>query len=473
MKLFISTCLSIVVLAVMAQANEEFDEKVYFADAEYFFIQEFYVDALHDFLEVYNHGYEENANLNYLIGICYLNIPGQKSRSIEHFLKAEPYVSDEFKKSSLKEVHAPKDLFLYLGNAYRINNELDKAINSYRRYQGMVGEENEFEHSFAEQQVLACETAKKLIDKPVGVFMNNIGAPINDNYPNFRPVLTKDENTLIFMTQLPFYDAIFVSNKANGNWQSPVNITPELQSDGDQYVCDISDDGSMLLLTREEDLNSDIYISYQKDGIWSKSEPISEINTRFWESHACFSADGKTIYFASNKVGGQGGMDIYVSTLDDEGEWSEPVNMGAPVNSPMNEDFPFITSDNKRLYYSSQQNPIMGGFDVFYCKMENDSWNGPFNMGYPINSTDDDIFYFPVNNGESAYVYRYDENGEGDYDIFRIGGLALEAEAVKGEIPVLEDLIDKAQLTERELLSEKGTPILLEDSTALLLEKEK
>ena len=415
---------------------QEYDEKVYFSDAEYFFVQEFYIDALSDFLEVSKHGHEDNANLNYMIGVCYLNIPGQKEKSIEYFLKAEPSVSVDYKKSSLKEQYAPVDLYLFLGNAYRISEQFDKAIDAYNKYKAIVGDANSAELDYADMQIDACKNAKKLMENPLDIHIRNVGEPINNSYANFNPVVSGDGNTMVYMSRLPFYDAVLISEKIGGKWTEPRNITPELQSDGDQYVCAISFDGSQLLLSREEDMNSDIYISTMDDkGVWKKSTPLESINTRYWESHASFSKDGKTLYFASNRNDGKGGMDIFRATKLTDGTWGNIKNIGAPINTSMNEDVPFITEDGTKLYFSSQRKNTIGGYDIFVSELQEDgSWGEPQNIGYPLNTPDDNLFFFPHNNGTEPYFFRYLNDGYGDYDILTIG------EEPVIEVPIAEQV---------------------------------
>ncbi len=413
--------------------------KEYFADAEFFLAQEYYTDALHDYLEVYNRGYQNNANINYRIGICYLNIPGQKDKSIDYLLKAVPQVSLKYKESTLKEKSSPIDAYLYLGNAYRINNELEKAIEAYGEYKNLLPLGNEELRQYAQKQIEACQTAKDFISHPLSIQKYNLNEPINGNSANYKAVISGDGNTIVYMNKLPFYDALYYSTKqADGNWSAPRNITPEIMSDGNQYVSGISYDGKMILLTKEDDFNSDIYKSRLEEGRWIKSEPLSQkINTRFWESHASLSSDGKTLYFASNKNGGYGSTDIYKSTLDLNGVWGDPVNLGEVINTALNEDTPFITENGKLMFFSSQGHKGMGGYDIFVTRLnENNEWTEPENLMYPLNSTDDDLFYFPWKNGEVGYLSIWDEEGLGDFDIYKI----------EYEIPAVTEMLKEVEV---------------------------
>lgn len=421
--IFTFACIFLVVFYSYAQRSEdEIAIKEYFSDAEFFLSQEFFVDALNDYLQVYKRGYEENANINYRIGICYLNIPGRKQKSIKYFEKAKTSVSSRYRESSLKEKNAPIDVYLYLGNAYRVNDRLDDAILSYNDYKNLLPDGQTNLHQYADQQIEACNIAKEFMKRPIDVEFANLGPVINDINENYKALISADESTLIYMHRLPFYDAIYFSKNVNGIWSEPENITPQILSDGNQFVSSLSYEGSMLFLSKEDEFNSDIYVSLYIDNRWTKSKALgSNINTKYWESHASISKDGKTLYFTSNRKGSIGDMDIYVSHLSEAGNWGGAKNLGTEINSKLNEDTPFITEDGKSLYFSSQGFTSMGGYDVFKSELNTDNeWSIPQNLGYPLNTTDDDLFYYPWNNGEIAYMSKILGDGYGATDIYKV-----------------------------------------------------
>ncbi|MBN1144479.1 MAG: OmpA family protein [Bacteroidales bacterium] len=403
-----------------AQEKNLTELKEYFSDAEFFFAQEEYADALYDYLELYNNGFKENANINYKMGICYLNIPGQKDKAIGHLLEAVKNVSKKYSESKLKQKSAPLDAYLFLGNAYRVNNKLNDAIQAYNKYKEVAVSAEEIK--FADQQISACNTALSFMNNPLRVKLTNLGDSVNGTSSNFKGVVSGDGKTLVFMNELPFYDAVYFS-KYNNGWSSPVNITPQIESDGDQYVSSISYDGTKLFLTREDAFNSDIYMSRYDNNRWTKSLPVAgqDINTKFWESHASLSKDGKSLYFTSNRKGGVGDMDIYVSKHQPDGSWGLPVNLGIPVNTSLNEDTPFITDNDSLLYYSSQGNENMGGYDIFVSSLDaSGKWLKPENMKYPVNTTDDDLFYYPWNNNQVGYISKIQPDGFGKEDIYAV-----------------------------------------------------
>lgn len=395
--------------------------KEYFADAEFFFVAEEYVDALQDYLEVYKRGYENNSNINYRIGVCYLNIPGQKEKSINYLVKASESVSEKYTGSTLGEKNAPLDVFLYLGNAFRVMYELDTAIKTYNKYLELLPEQASEERAYAKKQIEACQIAGEFVSNPRLVSFSSLGSLINNSNANHNCVISGDGMTMIYMSKLPFYEAVFMSKKRGKNWSRPVNITPQIMSDGDQFVTGISYNGNTLFLTKEDVFDSDIYLSKFKNGKWEKSKPIGKpINSRYWESHASVSSDGNTIYFTSNRRGGFGGMDIYFAEKLENGDWGEPQNLGELVNTELNEDTPFVTVDGKTLYFSSQGHRNMGGYDFFAINFSDSGWGGPENLQYPLSTTDDDLFYFPYAEGTIAYTHKILEEGKGNWDIYMV-----------------------------------------------------
>jgi outer membrane protein OmpA-like peptidoglycan-associated protein len=420
-------------------SSQEYQEilRNIFLDAEYFFMEESYPDALIEYQKLYTRGYAENANINYRMGICYLNMPGEKDKSIPYLVKAAENTTTRYKEGIFSSSKAAIDVFLYLGNAYRITNELDRAIGAYNRYKELLGEKESEMLAYADQQITACNNARTAMETPVYFIREHTGEKVNGASLDYNPVVTQDEEMMIYMTRLPFYAAINMVTKTDGEWDAPVNVTPQIQSDGDQHVNCLSLDGKEMYLNKEDNFNSDIYCSKYENDEWTQSVPLGkQINTKFWESHACISPDGKELFLSSNRKGSYGGMDIFLSMLGEDGEWSEPVNLGDTINTELNEDNPFITSDGKRLYFSSQGHYNIGGYDIFYADRQADgSWSSPVNLGYPLNTTDDDLFYLPLGAGKLAYQAIFDDENIGSRDIYRFELFDTEAEYLAAITP--------------------------------------
>ena len=437
-KAIIFSLILLTVLHLTGQTLTKSELKEYFLDAEFFFAQEDYNDALYDYMELYNNGYNENANINYRMGICYLNITGQKDKAISFLNYAVNNTSRKYNNGSFKETNAPIDAWLFLGNAYRVNSLLDKAIEVYSKYKTLTKSSDEIK--YADQQIAACQIAITFMSDPLAVIKTNLGSPINTSSSNFKAVISGDGRKMVYMNELPFYDAVYFSTYEKKAWTEPINITPQIQSDGNQYVSSLSYDGTTLYLTKEGNFDSDILVSKYENGMWTKSVPVGgNINSKYWESHASVSEDGKTLYFTSNRKGGAGSMDIYVSKLNVLGIWGDPVPLNETINTVLNEDTPFITDNDSLLYFSSQGHITMGGYDIHMARLSSSgTWSEPENLKYPINTTDDDLFYFPWHNGKIGYISLFEKEGLGKEDIY-----AIQPQTGKTYDEILTDMIDE------------------------------
>ncbi len=407
-------------LSGLAQGEEILEEN--FSDGEYFLAYGDYTESLFYFKKVYVRGHKENANINYRIGLCLVKIDGKKTDAIPYLENAIKDVTLEYNEGSFKETKAPIDAYFHLGRAYHINNEIDKAIKTYKKYLTLLPENDVMGKQYTNKEIKACKVAKEFISNPVDIELENIGQRINNGMSNFRPVASGNDSILVYMNELKFYDAIFFSRKEqSGEWSFPLNITPQVKSDGDLYVASLSYDGKTLIMSRDDGYNSDLFISTYEDDKWTPYREMDrKINSKYWESHACLSPDGNTLYFSSNRRGGVGNIDIYKIEKKSNGKWDKPVNLGANINTPYNEESPFVTSDGMYLFFASEGHENMGGYDIFYSKRNGDKWSKPKNMGYGINSTDDDMFLVPVQNGKYGYIAKITKEGYGNYDLYKV-----------------------------------------------------
>jgi tetratricopeptide (TPR) repeat protein len=396
------------------------DIRIYFTEAETYVLFEEYQEALPFYLDLLKL-YPNNNNIKYRIGQCYLNTPGEKENAISYLEDAVKNINPKYKEGKFRESGAPYDALYYLANAYRVNNQLDKALATYEQFQNNL-DPAIYDTTIIRLQIESCNNAKRLMNIPVFVKANNLGDMINERFSEFNPVISRDENTIFFSKGLQFYDAVFYSKKVNGIWSGPINMTPELGVDEDYYPSSVSDDGKELFLYRTDNYDGNIFVSKLVNGTWSVVTKLNEnINTKYWESHASISHDGKKLYFTSNRKGGYGGLDIFVSERDSTGDWGPALNLGPAINTPYNEDTPFLGKDDKTLFFSSRGHYNIGGYDIFYSTfLESGEWSVPLNVGYPLNSTDDDLFFDPINDGYEAYFSRYDSTGFGNQDIFKV-----------------------------------------------------
>ncbi len=392
-----------------------------FLEAEYFFVQDDYQDALPIYLTTYEK-LPDNANLAYRIGVCYINIEGKKNLSIEYLEKASKNIAAKHKEGTITQVSAPYDVLFDLAKAYLVNYRFDNAKEAFRKYESTLLPDDSENRNFIDQQIKACDLAREMIANPVSITEENIGAPVNDEKRNFNPVISADGKTFAFMVSMKFYDAIMLSRLVNGKWTSPVNITPELQSDGDMFISCLSEDGKTLFLSRDDNFNSDLYTSTFDGTKWQKTTKLNKnINTKYWESHGVISTDGNKLIFASDRPGGYGGLDLYFS-VKVNGDWGPPINLGPEINTPFNEDRPFTINNGKTLFFSSQGHVNMGGYDLFRSEAQkNNSWSQPVNLGFPLNTPDDNIYFLPAGNGKSGYCSIFKEKeGFGNEDIYKV-----------------------------------------------------
>ncbi|MCD4696765.1 MAG: glycoside hydrolase [Bacteroidales bacterium] len=393
-----------------------------FLDAEYFFMFEDYLDALPYYLQLFEE-YPDNYNLAYRIGLCYLNIVGEKNMAVNYLESAAKNSSALYSEGSLKQKTAPYEAWFYLANAYRINFQFDLARETFKKYSKTLLPDDTENILFIQHQIEVCNNAKMLIRNPVEFSEKSMGELFNDSCSNFNPVISSDGQSFAYMSSLKFYDAVFFMRKVKNRWSSPVNITPEIQSDGGPYISCLADNGNTLYLSKDDDNNSDIYVS-KFDGVkWSVAEKLGNtINTKYWETHAFVTDNGNTMILASNRPGGYGGLDLYISVKTDDNTWGDPVNMGPEINTPFNEDRAFLIGNGNRLFFASQGHYNMGGFDLFKSeKQQNGQWSEPVNHGYPINTPDNNIYFMPLNDGKSGYMSIYREgSGFGRRDIYFI-----------------------------------------------------
>ncbi len=405
---------------VAAQDNIRLQEAFY--EAEYFLMRGDYSDALPYYQGIYA-AMPDNASIAFRMGICYLNIEGSKHLAIEYLENASQNVHAKYREGSLRQTSAPYEAIFFLGDAYRINYMFEKARDAYLRYRETLLPGDIENMMFVDQQIASCANAPAIMATPVRFALEPVDNNLNDSNDNFFPVISADGESMAFMTAMKFYDAIMFSRKIRNEWTPPLNITPELQSDGDHYVSCLSSDGTLMLLSKDDNINSDIWMSRYDGARWEPAQKLKkDINTKYWEAHGYITEDGNTMIFSSDRPGGFGGLDLYVTKLDRNGEWGTPVNMGPEVNTPFNDDRPFLINDGKILFFASQGHYNMGGYDIFRSDLQyNGLWSKPVNLGYPLNTPDDNIFFCPIDKGRAGYMSMTGkEPGAGKADIYLV-----------------------------------------------------
>ena len=375
--------------------------------------------------------YPDDPFLHLQMGICYVNIDYREDDAIGH-LKIARQSYPLKNKNSTEAIEAR----YYLGQAYHLTSQFDSAVSIFRGLRSDLERlkvKNEDLFTKIDREIRYSENALVLIANPVKFKITNLGSAINSEYDEHSPVVTADESMIIFTSNRPgtgnqkspdglFNEDIYYSEWREGKWLSAMNIGKKINTTANDASVSVSADGRTLIAYRNDGVSGDLYISVFGNDGWSKLRKLPKpVNSSYNETHGTFTEDGRTIYFASDRPGGIGGKDIYVSRKLPTGEWGKPQNLGPAINTPDDEDSPFIHSDGKTLYFASEGHNSMGGFDVFYSS-KNDSgvWAKPVNVGYPVNTPSDDLFYIPTADGQRVYYASKRKGGLGRSDIYMI-----------------------------------------------------
>jgi len=418
-------------------AQDESAEELFY-DADFFYTQEEdYEEAAYLFRQLLQKE-PDNAHVKFLLGMCYLNILGQEQQAIPCFLEATENISLRFKANRYSEKNAPHHTWFYLAEAYRITNQLEEALNALDEFQALKNFEKKYNLRITEDARSDIERAKIIKDAPLEVITHCYDEPINTTGDDYSGVISGNEEMMVWVSSQAFYEAVMMSTKTNGEWTVPINITPQIRSDGNLFPTGLSADGTMLLMTKRTREETDIWYSQYDGLIWSPAEPLhGEVNTRSIEDYATFHPDGTRIYFSSDRRGSEGGMDIFYSERLPDGRWDEPVNMGENINTEYDEVSAYVSPDSSRFIFCSEGHFNMGGFDIYRCEREEDgSWSKPINMGFPINTTADNTFYVPLDDGMSGLYSRYTLDGVGEQDLWYIQ-IVPEDGVVRTTLPVM------------------------------------
>ncbi|MEI7595384.1 MAG: carboxypeptidase regulatory-like domain-containing protein [Bacteroidota bacterium] len=370
--------------------------------------------------------YQNDAKINFLLGEC-LYETKSFDKAIEHF---------EISKQANPNYN--RRLFIELGECFQAMGNLDKALKEYETYNSKLITEKDKKDSSAYKLIEQINFAKTMMSKPLNVNIKNLGLNVNSIYTDAAPCISADGKTLIFTSRRPdtkgggldpntgnYFDDIYMSkwDDTKQNWTEATPVE-ELNTEGFDASLSLSTDGNILYTYRnvpKETQSGDIYFSKKKDDKWSAPKPMpSPINSSFFESSACLSPDGNTLYFISERKKGLGNGDIWKSTKISSTEWGPAVNLGPMINTPEDEIGIFIHPDGKTLYFSSKGHNSMGGYDIFKSKFENGQWSTPTNLGYPINTIKDEIHFVIRADNKKAFVSAKKDDGLGEYDIYEI-----------------------------------------------------
>lgn len=410
----------------------------------------------------------ENNYLNYLKGFNLLYSAKKHSEAIVYFEKSIPPAQGKLDLLSANSP-VPKDVFFHLGTSYHFLEEIDKAVEYYTLFKNESDKKSEF-YEETDLRLAQCEVAKKLISNPKNAQVELIEGNINTSLAEYSPVISANGKELYF-TSRQDWDTVDLSNKrypvdnslpedifycqreSNGNWSNPsrLDICKPFDNEASLFMAPSME--KLFVYSDSEGNGNLFYSDFKSDHFTAIDElPFSRLNSKFWESHFVCSYDSSLIIFASDRKGGFGGRDLWLMRENTDGSWSKPINLGPEINTPEDEDSPFITLDGEYLYFASNGSWSMGGFDVFRAKLApNGDASAPENLGVPINSAGDDIFFTLTFDGTDAYFTSFRDDGIGEKDIYHVTESETNAPsnvvALKGEIINLTEDVEAADVS--------------------------
>ncbi len=365
----------------------------------------------------------DNVYLKYLLGNSQCYDAFWAAKAEENILSAE----------SLKGKLPDYDY--YLGLAYENNDKYVEAVKQFELY--LTNDLPDTIKGITNHQIEICKNAADQIAKGTVATITNIGPPINTAAYEYAPVLPINESFMVFAYRGPnskggkqtfpgkpsekgeYFEDIFISHKKDSTkwgWGEPHSISPLINTTGNDAPLYLSHDGQKLYLFRNVGLGSgDIFVSYLKGTEWSVPEKMKGINSNYWEGSVCFSPDEKFVYFSSERPNGLGGRDIWFAQRMPDGNYGNIKNLGPTINTSFDEDAPFVTADGKIMFFSSTGHNSTGGYDVFRSDFKNGKWGTPYNIGKPVNTNQDDKYYWVSADGQRGY-----------YSSERKGGFVLQ-----------------------------------------------
>lgn len=427
MKIYFKHVIAIIFVCSFAssfgQSNK--DVKKLSKTAGSFFSVEDYISA-YPILKELDTITSTNLSTRFMLAVCEIELNYNYSASINYF---------ESIKINFSKEEIPYELYRLLGDAYYKNYDFDNAIENFEIYKSYIIDDPEMQKEVA-REVDISRNASSLFSNPEKYKLINLGENINSNKGDYAPVISADETTLIFTSrrgggssdELSFdgelFEDIYISSKEGKDvWGKAELMSNKINTPAHDASSSITADGQKLFIYRSKKNGKTgiILQSYLNGNEWETPVPLNEnINSKDWVSSVSITADEQQLYFTSNKKGGFGGKDIYVSNKMEDGTWGVAENLGADVNTPYDEESPFIHPDSKTLFFSSKGHNTMGEYDIFKTVVEGGRWSEPENMGYPLNTTNNDLHFVLSANGKNGYYTSERIDSYGKSDIYQV-----------------------------------------------------
>lgn len=407
-----------VFFSLFSFSQDESEEIIYLAEENIY--EENFEYALKLYKEILSET-PDDAEINFKIGFCYLNIHNKKGESIEYFKKA----IEKYNKRK-NEMITPIEMYFYLGKAYHATGEYVLAVENFNKAnEYAIAVKSEEAKTIINLEIEMCKSAIDLVASPVSATVTELKSPINTEFDELSPIISELENKIYFTSDYDnnlededyvYANEVYYSEIKNNTWS-----TPEVQNslktfDSDKTACALTMDGMFMLLN----IDKNLYVSNIVDNKIQQPEEIEGSNSDDSEYNACYAYNDRAIIFSSDRRKGFGGKDLYIVLKDDKGNWGKPENLGSSVNSEYNEDCPFFFQDSV-LYFSSDREISMGGYDIVYTVLNSDStWSNVINIGYPVNSEEDELSFTMLSSGKKGYFASNRTGTKGKSDIFSV-----------------------------------------------------
>ncbi len=406
----------------------------------------------------------EKLKYKYFLGRCYLEIPGKVPLAFGVLKQVLTSLTHQDQKEVDK-----KEVAYYLARACHLTYRFDQAIDYYKQAAGLTKQQLN-DPVGIERQIDMCHNGIALIKDSLPVYIEPIGTTINTKRSEYNPVVDPKEQLIIFTSRRSgskggrmdvygrpdpkgeYFEDLYISYWQDNQWAKPANIGSSINSPGHERSLDISRDGKRLLYYGYTPMKEGrLYQSERQQKKWGNGSLLTfDQPFETWGGSGSLSPDGKFFYFSASLSEGYGGKDLYYRKKQSDGSWGPPQNLGETINTPYDEISPKLSPDGKRLTFSSQGHKSMGGFDIFSCRLENGGWGKPKNLGFPINSVNDETGY--LRTGNRGYFSSTNKTTGGN-DLF----VVHFKEAWK-QYPVLVMLGDSAKTTDGETLLLENFP---------------
>lgn len=393
------------------------------------------------------------------MGLCLANIPDLREQAVPYF---EHAVRGGY-----------TEAFHQLALARHRQQRFDEAIDLFNQYKQM--NQRAVDNAEVDRSIAMAVTARELVKHPIEVKIRNMGAMINSEAHDYCPLVTADGNLMYFTSRRQgtrgglkdnngqWLEDIYMARRIDEIWTNAVNVGAPLNTITHDATVGLNPDGSSMIVyrTQRDLVSGDLYETRLHAGKWQEAVLMTDmINSPYHEPSASIAPGGDEIYFSSDRPGGHGGRDLYRIRRLPNGQWSLPLNLGPNVNTPFDEDAPFIHSDGTTLFFSSKGHATMGGYDIFKVMLTDPDMNGwsiPENMGYPLNTVNDDIYFCLSEDGYTGYFSSERPGGLGMQDIYQVTfpGSQLDYVLVRGVVADANDEPVKARIVVTDLNDEE------------------